>query len=114
MASSDFNSEARIVDIRRGKVESTILDDIRDQLRPKIGEEKRMPTLLLYDDVGLQLFEDITYLDEYYLTNAEIKVLEEYGDQIAQWIQPGSLMIELGSGYDHTFPAADQQAKLEL
>ncbi|KAI9879049.1 MAG: hypothetical protein M1830_009745 [Pleopsidium flavum] len=98
MAPSSPSYGARIIDIRRGKVENTILDDMRQQLRPQDGQEKSMPTLLLYDEVGLQLFEDITYLEEYYLTNAEINVLESYGDQIAQRIQPGSLVIELGSG----------------
>jgi uncharacterized SAM-dependent methyltransferase len=100
MAPSSLNPEARIIDIRRGKVEKTILDDMREQLRPQEGMEKRLPTLLLYDEAGLQFFEDITYLDEYYLTNAEIDVLKKYGDQIARRIRPGSLVVELGSGYD--------------
>lgn len=95
-----IDDAARIIDIRRGTVEKTILDDIREQLRPQEGQERRMPTLLLYDEIGLQIFEDITYLDEYYLTNDEIDVLESYGDQIAERIQPGSVVVELGSGYD--------------
>lgn len=100
MAPSSLNPEARIIDVRRGKVEKTILDEMREQLGPKEGMEKRLPTLLLYDEAGLQLFEDITYLDEYYLTNAEIDVLKKHGDQIARRIRPGSLVVELGSGYD--------------
>lgn len=36
----------------------------------------------------------------YYLTNAEIQVLETYADSIAQRIAPGSVVVELGSGYD--------------
>lgn len=113
MAPSSLNPEARIIDIRRGKVENTILDDMREQLRPREGVEKRMPTLLLYDEAGLQLFEDITYLEEYYLTNAEIDVLKKHGDQIARRIQPGSLVVELGSGYDHAFPASHQRSTFE-
>ena len=113
MAPSSLNPDAHIIDIRRGKVENTILDDMQKQLRPQNGQEKQMPTLLLYDEVGLQLFEDITYLDEYYLTNAEIDVLKSYGEQIAQRIQPGSLVVELGSGYDHAFPASDQRSQLQ-
>ena len=113
MASSSLKPEARIVDIRRGKVEKTILDDMREQLRPQEGTEKRLPTLLLYDEAGLQLFEDITYLEEYYLTSAEIEVLKKYGDQIARQIQPGSLVVELGSGYEHAFPASHQPSRFE-
>lgn len=65
-----------------------------------------MPTLLLYDEQGLKLFEDITYLDEYYLTNAEIEVLEKHADEIAKYVQHGSQVVELGSGYDRpAFPS---------
>ena len=48
---------------------------------------------------GLKLFEQITYLDEYYLTNAEIEVLETHADAIARRIPEGSRLVELGSGY---------------
>jgi len=37
-------------------------------------------------------------LDEYYLTNAEIDVLERSADSIANAIPSGSMVIELGSG----------------
>ena len=35
----------------------------------------------------------------YYLTNAEIEVLESYAEQIARRVQSGSVLVELGSGY---------------
>lgn len=40
----------------------------------------------------------ITYLDEYFLTNAEIDVLKRSADSIAKAIPSGSIVIELGSG----------------
>jgi len=43
----------------------------------------------------------ITYLDEYYLTNAEIDVLTRSANEIAQNIQSESMVIELGSGFVH-------------
>ncbi|KAJ2457538.1 hypothetical protein GGI02_006120, partial [Coemansia sp. RSA 2322] len=36
---------------------------------------RTLPTVLLYDNAGLELFDQITYLPEYYLTNCEIDVL---------------------------------------
>jgi len=87
-----------ILDIRVGETALDILQDIKKGLRPINGGEKTLPTLLLYDEAGLRLFEQITYLEEYYLTNAEIEVLETYADRIAQHIQPGSIVAELGSG----------------
>ena len=39
---------------------------------------KSLPTELLYDDAGLQLFDQITYLPEYYLTAAEADILSKF------------------------------------
>ncbi|KAF2103583.1 hypothetical protein NA57DRAFT_33375 [Rhizodiscina lignyota] len=87
-----------IIDIRREVVGISVLDELRRGLRVAPGVEKRLPTLLLYDEPGLQLFEKITYLDEYYLTNEEIGLLEKYSDRIAERIAPDSIVVELGSG----------------
>lgn len=40
----------------------------------------------------------ITYLDEYYLTNYEIEILKKNSAEIASQIPEGSMVIELGSG----------------
>jgi uncharacterized SAM-dependent methyltransferase len=92
------NGATKIIDIRVGETDFDILQDIKAGLRPQHDEEKTLPTLLLYDEAGLRLFEKITYLEEYYLTNAEIEVLKLYADRIADKIQPGSIVVELGSG----------------
>jgi hypothetical protein len=91
-------SSTEIIDIRPGPTEFDILQDIKDGLRPKDGGEKTLPTMLLYDEAGLRLFEKITYVKDYYLTNSEIEVLETYADQIAERVRPGSVVVELGSG----------------
>ena len=95
-----------IIDIRRSTIEHSVRDDMLRMLQPKLGQEKRMPTLLLYDEAGLKLFEQITYLDQYYLTNAEIETLTVYAAQIARRIRPGSMVVELGSGYAATPPGS--------
>ena len=91
--------DASIIDIRHREIQFSIYDDLQSQLRPEDGGEKKLPTMLLYDEQGLKLYEEITYLEEYYLTNAEIDVLKRYADHIAERIQNGSQVIELGSGY---------------
>lgn len=98
ISNTSADVRAKIVDIRRDKKEHSLVNDIYSGLRPENGGEKRLPTLLLYDEKGLKLFEKITYLDDYYLTNAEIEVLERHADDIAQQLQPGSIVLELGSG----------------
>lgn len=56
------------------------------------------PQLIRKTEAGLKLFEEITFLDEYYLTNAEIEVLERHARQIVQRLPEGSRLVELGSG----------------
>ncbi|KAA8893559.1 histidine-specific methyltransferase [Sphaerosporella brunnea] len=86
----------RIVDIRREKLSISLVDEISKGLN-KDGE-KTLPTLLLYSAEGLKLFEDITYLDEYYLTNTEIGILEKHSAAMAERVEDGSVVVELGSG----------------
>jgi hypothetical protein len=45
-----------------------------------------------------QLRADNVRYARYYLTNAEIEVLETYADKIAERIPPNSIIVELGSG----------------
>jgi len=100
---SPIESNVPIIDIRQKKLEFSLVDDIRRALQQDKESSLTLPTLLLYDEAGLKLFEDITYLDQYYLTNAEIEVLTLYADKIAMKIKAGSLIVELGSGYAPTF-----------
>jgi uncharacterized SAM-dependent methyltransferase len=52
-----------------------------------------------HDSVSCWLtFRQITYLEEYYLTNSEIQVLRRSARAIAKAIPSGSMVIELGSG----------------
>ncbi|KAI0542983.1 DUF323 domain protein [Xylaria digitata] len=86
-----------IIDIRRDTAKANLKEEIYRLFHPQEGP-RTLPTLLLYDEKGLQLFEKITYLEEYYLTNAEIAVLQRSAAAIAENIPPDSMMIELGSG----------------
>ncbi|KAI0011262.1 C-type lectin protein [Xylariaceae sp. FL0662B] len=92
---TQFNVD--IIDIRQAAVEINLKEDIHNLLHPQEGI-RRLPTLLLYDEKGLQLFEEITYLEEYYLTNYEIQVLRRSAAAFAKATPSGSLIIELGSG----------------
>eukprot|EP00210_Caulerpa_lentillifera_P000661 g638.t1 len=60
---------------------------------------RKLPTEILYDAVGLDLFDQITRLeDEYYLTACEREILETKGDEICSKIPDGASIIELGCG----------------
>lgn len=47
-----------IIDIRHDAVEINLKDEILSSLRPETGI-KKLPTLLLYSERGLQLFEEV-------------------------------------------------------
>ncbi|BFZ59627.1 hypothetical protein YB2330_000641 [Saitoella coloradoensis] len=91
--------DIEILDIRSptSLAPSSLRSSILDGLNAP-GGQKTLPTLILYDERGLQLFEDITYLDEYYLTASEIDVLKREAGGIAARIKEGSVIVELGSG----------------
>lgn len=57
-------STISIVDIRQAAVESSLKTEILDLLRPQHGP-KNMPTLLLYDERGLQIFEKVNFIIEF-------------------------------------------------
>ncbi|KIM54499.1 hypothetical protein SCLCIDRAFT_136683 [Scleroderma citrinum Foug A] len=60
--------------------------------------EKVLPGLLLYNEEGLRLFEQMTYQPDYYLTGLEIDILSKYATEIANDIPEGALLLELGAG----------------
>ena len=97
------SSHIPIVDIRQNEFNNSTLDEIYEGLQLGRGKERVLPTMILYDERGLKLFEDITYLEEYYLTNSEIELLSTYAADIADKIPSESRIVELGSGYDSTF-----------
>ncbi|KAJ3021905.1 hypothetical protein HKX48_007486 [Thoreauomyces humboldtii] len=60
---------------------------------------RSIPTMVLYDDRGLEIFDKITYVPDYYLTEAEIDVLKNHADHcIAKVARDGSVLVELGCG----------------
>ncbi|HEX7816714.1 L-histidine N(alpha)-methyltransferase [Dyella sp.] len=59
---------------------------------------KRLPSWLFYDERGSQLFEEICAQPEYYLTRAEIDLMNVHAAEIAQVLGPDVRLIEYGSG----------------
>ncbi|TFK24369.1 DUF323 domain-containing protein [Coprinopsis marcescibilis] len=80
---------------------------IVDGLSRPVGE-KEMPTMLLYDERGLRLYDDITTAaPEYYLFGAEEEILKNHADEIVRSMHGhrsghGNLIdevvLELGAG----------------
>lgn len=60
--------------------------------------QKQLPSKYFYDARGSDLFEQITRVDEYYLTRCEKKILRENITEIARRFGEDVMLIELGSG----------------
>ncbi len=58
---------------------------------------KELPPKWFYDDLGSELFDEITTLPEYYPTRAERSILERHAAEIATASEADTL-VELGSG----------------
>ena len=51
-----------------------------------------------YDEAGSQLFEQITQLPEYYLTDVELAIMQRHIDEMAALIGEAASLIEFGAG----------------
>lgn len=74
---------------------------LRDVVAGLSRESKSIPCKYFYDARGSELFDEITRLDEYYPTRAELEILERRAPEIARALGPGVALIELGSGSSH-------------
>ena len=73
----------------------TVINEIVEGLS---NSPKQLPSKYFYDEVGSQLFDEITELDEYYPTRTERKILEENLEEMGQLLGDDVELIEPGSG----------------
>ena len=69
-----------------------------DVLEGLLANEKWLSSKFFYDQNGSDLFQQITELPEYYLTKAEIEILDDNLDEISELAGEDSALIEFGSG----------------
>lgn len=97
--SLDLEDNAEVFSVRASAKPETSPDDFETAVLTGFERRPRsIPCRFFYDALGSELFEKITYLDEYYPTRTETALLENYGAEIAQSVGPGRVLIEFGSG----------------
>ena len=69
----------------------------RDARAGLLSTPKSLPAVWFYDDVGSELFDEITRLPEYYPTRAERALLEAHAKDVAEATRAVAL-VELGAG----------------
>lgn len=79
--------------------QSPALEDMRQQVLAGLRRApKALPSLFLYDDDGLALFNQICEQPEYYPTRTEISILEAKRDTLRKLIPSGAAVIAPGAG----------------
>lgn len=91
----DLKAKVEIIDIRSSTHDVSLLENLEQSLS---AVPPSFPSLLLWDEKGLQHFEAVTYSPKYYLTNCEIELLKRHASELAQEIAAGAILVELGSG----------------
>jgi L-histidine Nalpha-methyltransferase / hercynylcysteine S-oxide synthase len=99
---------SRILDVRLNNKTSNGEVNIRDEIIKGLSRpagQKILPQLLLYDDEGLRIFDEITTdVDDYYVFPAEENLLKRHAGDIVRIMhgkedQPmEGVVLELGAG----------------
>jgi len=70
---------------------------------------KALPSKYFYDKRGSELYREITTLEEYYLTGAELEIIRTHHRDLGSYVREAPFrLIELGAGYsEKTFALLD-------
>ena len=95
MSLAEFDGRFSLITEEVQSTEDSFSADVRDGLS---SWPKRLSCRFFYDREGSQLFDAITRLPEYYLTDAGAEILEARADEIASVFEEEVTLVELGSG----------------
>jgi dimethylhistidine N-methyltransferase len=79
-------------------LEPSVDSFLADLLRGLSQRPKSVAAKFFYDEMGSQLFDEICFLDEYYLTRTEMGILRENVAEICALFGPECRLVEFGSG----------------
>ncbi|OJJ47777.1 hypothetical protein ASPZODRAFT_29861, partial [Penicilliopsis zonata CBS 506.65] len=85
-----------LVDIQQ---QDTVLLDLRAEIINGLSASPRtLPSLLLWDERGLSLFDQYTTSSAYYVYRKEQEIVNQYALELADLVPAGSILLELGCG----------------
>lgn len=86
----------QITAIKQSNITDT--EFLNDVINGLTQQQKTLPCKYFYDDKGAALFEQITTLQEYYVTRTELSILEQHSQAIADLLPENLSIIEPGCG----------------
>jgi len=87
---------SQVTAIKQSNITDT--EFLNDVISGLTQQQKTLPCKYFYDDKGAALFEQITTLQEYYVTRTELSILAQYSKSIAQMLPENLSIIEPGCG----------------
>jgi dimethylhistidine N-methyltransferase len=75
-----------------------VTDELTSLIAGLMQPQKMISPKYFYDERGSKLFEDITQLPEYYLTDTELAIMEAHIDEMADLVGAQASLIEFGAG----------------
>ena len=86
-----MTKEASVENIQAATFQEEVITGLQER-------KKRLSPKHFYDAQGAYLFDQITETDDYYLTSAELEILQHHGGDIAEKLGEHCRFIEFGSG----------------
>ena len=89
-----------VVDIGGSDMYGDVGERLMQTLKATYSSDAKptLPDELLYDDVGLPIWNEIIFTPEFYQTHDEIALFDANGADIAARVRSGITVIDLGAG----------------
>nr|UFQ31850.1 dimethylallyltryptophan N-methyltransferase [Claviceps purpurea] len=83
-----------VIDIRSNHVEDSLPEQI---IKGLTSQPKTLPPLLFYSNEGLEHWNHHSRQPDFYPRRQEIEILKQGGNDVARYIAPSSVILDLGS-----------------
>ncbi|PGH15720.1 hypothetical protein AJ80_05428 [Polytolypa hystricis UAMH7299] len=92
-------TENAVIDIGGSQLSEHLQSVVDKHLKKKDNLGRHfLPDIFFSDDTGLQLWQKINRMPDYYQTNDEVELLERYAADVASRIPDNATIIDLGCG----------------
>ncbi|KAF4986139.1 hypothetical protein FDECE_16107 [Fusarium decemcellulare] len=97
---TDAPCHGDVVDIGGSNMYDDVAKRLAETLQAPYSSSSKpvLPDELLYDDVGLPIWNQIIFTPEFYQTHDEIALFDKHGADIAERVQAGVTVVDLGAG----------------
>ncbi|RDA91244.1 hypothetical protein CP533_0662 [Ophiocordyceps camponoti-saundersi (nom. inval.)] len=90
----------KVLDIGGSEMNGHLHNRLRRVFRACYSPQDKptLPDELLYDDVGLPIWNEIIFTPEFYQTHDEMTLFDRHGADVVSRLEPGVTLIDLGAG----------------